>query len=278
MRIALLRNPDSGSGQAGDVAGLLRAAGAEVDEFGLDEADRAVAAHPDRIAVAGGDGSLGTAAAAAVGAGVPLAVVPVGTANDFARAMDLPRDPADAATVAATGKRTRRHDLGRMGDRPFVNVASLGLPPAAAERAHGLKGLLGPAAYAVGGVRAAASADPIHCLASCDGEEVFDGDAWQVTVACSGSFGAGSEVDAEPHDGRLDLVAFEAGSRLALARRAYGLRRGTVESQSGVHSFRGADISLEVPAGTGFNVDGEVVEAGPVSFGVDPEPLEVVVG
>jgi YegS/Rv2252/BmrU family lipid kinase len=278
MRLALLQNPESGSGDASDVAALLRDAGADVEGFALDQPDRAVEAKPDRIVVAGGDGSIGCGADAAVRAGVPLAVVPVGTANDFARAMDIPDDLAEAVTVAASGRDTRHHDLGRMDGRAFVNVASLGLPPAAAERAHGLKGALGPAAYAVGGVRAAASADPIHCVARCDGREVFAGDAWQVTVACSGSFGAGSEVSAEPHDGQLDLVAFEAGSRLALARRALGLRRGTVESQDGVHSFRGARIELEVPHRTGFNVDGEVVESGPVDFTIDPRSLEVVVG
>ncbi len=123
-----------------------------------------------------------------------------------------------------------------MDGRPFVNVASLGLAPAAAERAHGLKRVLGAAAYAVGGVRAAMAEDPIRCAARCDGREVVSGEMWQVTVACSGAFGGGSEVDADPSDGRLDLVAIEAGSRLALARRAVGLRRGTVESQHGVHS------------------------------------------
>ena len=115
MRIALLRNPDSGSGQAGDVAGLLRAAGAEVDEFGLDEADRAVAAHPDRIAVAGGDGSLGCAAAAAVSAGGPAGRGP-GRHRQRLRAGDGParaipptpppwRRPASARAII---------DLGRM--------------------------------------------------------------------------------------------------------------------------------------------------------------------
>jgi diacylglycerol kinase family enzyme len=152
--IALLANPDSGSGEAGEVERQLRAHDDDVTRFELDQADDLVAANPSRIVVAGGDGSVGCGAAAAARAGVPLGVVAVGTANDFARAMDLPRELSDAVDLAATGTRTERLDLGRVGDRPFVNAASAGLSPVAAEKAHGLKRALGPLAYTVGALRA----------------------------------------------------------------------------------------------------------------------------
>ena len=112
---------------------------------------------PERIVVAGGDGSIGCAAGAAGGAAVPLGVVPVGTANDFARALGLPDDLDEAVELAATGARTRRLDLGAAGERPFVNAASAGLSPVAAGEAHGLKSALGPLAYAVGALRAGLS-------------------------------------------------------------------------------------------------------------------------
>lgn len=278
MRVALLANPRSGSGEASEVAAGLRAENAVVEAFGPDAAERVLEWAPERIAVAGGDGSLGAAAAAAARAAVPLAVIPAGTANDFARAMGLPRDVSEATRLAATGRRTRRLDVGRMDELPFLNAASVGLPPAAARRAGGLKGALGAGAYAVGALRAAAGADPIDCRAACDESTVFDGRAWQVTVACSGAFGAGSELDADPGDGRLDLVAVEAGSRARLALRALGLRTGTLESQRGVGSWRCRRIELDVPPGTPFNVDGEVVEAGPATFTVEAGALELVVG
>jgi diacylglycerol kinase family enzyme len=193
--------------------------------------------------------------------------------------MDLPSEPEEAARLAATGEQLRRFDLGRMGDRPFVNVASVGLPRAAAHRANGLKRLLGPAAYAVGGIRAGLTADPVRCRASCDGQNVFSGDAWQLTVACSGAFGGGSQVEANPRDGCLDVVAIPAGSRASLALRAYGLRRGNISSQSSVRTCRGTAVRLDVPPGTGFNVDGELVsESGPVAFSVEPHSFQLVVG
>ena len=263
MRIALLRNPESGSGEARDVAELLRRNGASVEELGVDEVPATVPSEAERIVVAGGDGSIAPAAAAASRAGVPLAVVPVGTANDFASAHGLPDDPAAATELAVRGTKTRSLELAWMGDRPFVNAASAGLAPAAARKAHGLKGALGPAAYAVGAMRAAIGAKPISCRAADDGGQLFAGEAWQVTVASSGFFGGGSEVAADPQDGMLDLVVLEAGSRASLALRAYGLRRGTLERQDGVISHRGTAVDLEVPPGTSFNVDGEIVESGP---------------
>ena len=278
MRIALLANPDSGSGDADDVAGRLRSHGAEVDSFGLDEAERVASASPERIVVAGGDGSIGCAAGVAARARVPLAVVPVGTANDFASAIGLPDDLGEACELAATGTETRPLDLARMDGRPFVNVASLGLAPAAARRAHGLKGALGPAAYAVGAIRAGVGTDPTPCRVVCDGAEVFSGEAWQATVACTGAFGAGVELDADPFDGLLDVVVIEAGSRAALAVRAYGLRRGSIGSQNGVRTARGQTVEVELGGVRDFNVDGEVLESDDARFGVDAGAVEAVVG
>ncbi|MGI9019886.1 MAG: diacylglycerol/lipid kinase family protein [Solirubrobacterales bacterium] len=278
MRLALLTNPGSGSGDAGEVAELLREHDATFESFDLDAVGDALASGPERIVVAGGDGSLGAAAEAAANAGVPLAVVPVGTANDFVRALELPDAVPEAVRLAVTGRRTRRLDLARIGDRPFLNAASAGLAPAAARRARGLKPLLGAAAYAVGAARAAIRTDPITCRATCDGVLVFEGRAWQVTVACSGAFGGGSGVEADPHDGALDLVVVEAGSRIRLALRAWGLRAGSLESQRGVHSRRCGRVELDVPPQTAFNVDGELIESGPAEFTVEPGAVELVVG
>ncbi len=277
-RIALLANPDSGSGEAGDVERLLRERGSEVARFGLDEAEAALAASPERIVVAGGDGSVGCAAQVAAQAGVPLAVVPVGTANDFARAIAIPLEVEGAAEVAARGVRVRAFDLARTGSRPFVNAASAGLSPVAARKAHGLKRVLGPLAYAAGSLRAGLRARPVDCRVACDGAELYSGVAWQVTVACTGAFGGGAELDADPHDGILDTVVIGAGSRARLIKHAYGLRSGRVETQRGVVSGSGSVVEVETDGSTGFNVDGELVEAERMRFEVRARAFEVVVG
>lgn len=275
--IALLANPDSGSGEAERVAGEIRQLGAEVEAFPLSDVESAIAAGPARVVVAGGDGSLGCVAAPAGRAGVPMAVVPTGTANDFARAMEIPLEFDDAVRLAVEGAATKRLDIARMDERPYLNVASLGLSPAAAERAAGLKGSLGPLAYTLGALRAGMAADPVECAVRCSGEELFAGEAWQVTVACTGAFGGGSSVDADPADGRLDVVVIEADNRLRLIRHAYGLRAGEVEEQPGVHSRSCPEVEIELAGTTDFNVDGELVESGTCRFTVEPRAVEVVV-
>ena len=227
--VALVANERSGSNEAARCAELLAALGADVLRFGIDETDDAAASGAERLVVAGGDGGVGPAAAAAGRAGIPLAVVPAGTANDFARQLGLPDEITTACRLAVRGTKLESLELGWMNDeRPFVNVASAGLPVPAAERARGWKDRLGPLAYAAGALSAGMSAKPLTCLVLCDGREVLAGEAWQVTVAASGAFGAGASIEeADPTDGSLEVVAIEAGSRIGLVSLAYHLRRGT---------------------------------------------------
>ena len=216
MRIALLANPDAGSGEAAKVGRMLRQRGAEVARFGLDRAAELLASRPDRVVVAGGDGSVAPAAEAAAAAAVPLAVVPVGTANDFARALELPLETEAAVELAVAGRRTRRLDLGRMERRAFVNAASAGLSPLAARKARGLKPALGSLAYALAALRVGLTARPLGCRVWADRTPAFSGAAWQVTVAVTGAFGAGADVGADPADGMLDVVVIEEGPRALL--------------------------------------------------------------
>lgn len=266
MRVVLLHNPASGSGSgpSGDeLAAMLREEGAaEVACLPIAEGLAAIGPGVDRAVLASGDGGVGPAAEAAGAAGVPLAVIPSGTANDFARRMGLPDDPRQAARLAVRGDQRRRLDLARMGDHPFVNVATAGLSVAAARRAAPLKRVMGPFAYFVGAGVTAVVGRALRCAVDVDGRRVFQGRAWQVMVACSGAFGAGSVIDeAEPDDGLLDVVVIEAGNRLRLVQYADALRDGRVTRQPGVLSARGARVSLGLPGQAELNVDGEVVPA-----------------
>jgi diacylglycerol kinase family enzyme len=275
--IALLGNPDSGSGEAHEVADCLRGHGLEVTEFALADADEAVQSNPDGLVVAGGDGSLACVAAPAARAGIRLAVIPTGTANDFARELEIPLELEEACRIAAEGTSVRRLDVGRMGDRPFLNVASIGLPPAAAEHADGLKEKLGPLAYAVGAARAGVEEDPFTCTVRCDDGEVHTGESWQVMIACSGAFGGGSSIETDLSDSMLDVVVIEAGPRLKLAHHAYGLRSGGIGEQEGVTKVRCSEATVELDGEAAWNVDGELVESGTTTFRVDPDPVQVVV-
>src|SRR5215218_7172692 len=244
----------------------MEAHAADVEVFGCEEGEleRAARHEPQRLVVAGGDGTVASVADLAGRLDVPLGVIPGGTANDFVRASQLPLDPVAAAELAVTGTELRRLELGRLADgRPFVNVASAGLASVAARRAAPLKPRLGLLAYAVGALRAAATAAPLRCAVRAGDRTVFEGRAWQVIVAVTGAFGGGSGVRAaDPADGVLDVAVLPAGSRAGLARRAWGMKRHTIAEQRGVAHHRGTLIEIALPPNTEFNADGEVRDRG----------------
>jgi diacylglycerol kinase (ATP) len=283
VRVALIANAASGSGL--DPEPLVRAMeahGADVEVFGCEEGEleRASRREPERLVVAGGDGTVASVADLAGRLDVPLGVIPGGTANDFVRALELPLDPVAAAELAVSGTELRRLELGRLADgRPFVNVASAGLASVAARRAAPLKPKLGPLAYAVGALRAAATASPLRCAVRADSRTVFEGEAWQLIVAVTGAFGGGSSVGAaDAEDGILDVAVLPAGSRAGLARRAWGMKRGTIAEQRGVEHHRGAVVEVDVPPGTEFNADGEVRTGGLERVTVERDAYALVAG
>jgi diacylglycerol kinase family enzyme len=261
----------------------LAAKDGELDAEGLARARAQLSKDgpPDRIVVAGGDGSIGITALIAAEMGLPLAVIAAGTANDFARAMDLPLDIEAACALARDPDATIRHaELALAGDRPFVNAAATGLSVVAAKEARPHKSRLGPLAYAVGAIKAAATAEPLRYEVRADGDTCWEGPAWQVVVGATGAFGSGSEIGGtRDDDGMLDVAIVPAGSRLGLARRAAGMRRGRLTAQSDVAHHRGATIEVNTEGRTQtFNVDGEVCPCEPARFTLRDGGFQVVAG
>ena len=286
VRLGLVANTQSGAAdRASEIAELLREAGAEVESIplqdfcdGPDSVDSErleavavrVASELDRIVVAGGDGSLGPGSLLALRAGLPVAVIPIGTANSFARWMEIPLDADDAVALAIDpDAQLRRAEVASADGRPFVNVAATGLSVLAAHRARPLKKLLGPLAYAVGAARAATTGRPLRTTVISDGREVWSGDAWQVLVAATGAFGGDSSTGGvDTNDEALDVAIVPAGPRLRLLARALSMRQGRLVHDDEVVHERGRDIRLTVGGDPEFNVDGEVLDLAESQFTV----------
>ncbi|WP_435884604.1 diacylglycerol/lipid kinase family protein [Streptomyces chartreusis] len=131
----LIMNPRSGGGKVGrfDLVAKARARGAEV--VVLDPAHpqdveelarQAVAEGADLLGVAGGDGTQALVAGVAAGHGLPFMVISAGTRNHFAMDLGLDRDDPSKCLDALTDGVELRVDLGRIGERVFVNTASFG--------------------------------------------------------------------------------------------------------------------------------------------------------
>lgn len=295
MHIALVANSRSGSALGpGELERRLAAGGATVHATAIGDLpgspegfDRAslegsiamltAEGPPDRLVVAGGDGSIGVLARLAAELDRPLAVIPAGTANDFARATRIPLDLHAAAELAADpGAAARPAELALVGERPFVNAASAGLSVIAAHEATRHKQRLGALAYGVGALKAGATASTVRCRVLCDGSECFAGDVWQVVVGVTGAFGGGSSIGGtEPDDERIDAAIVPAGSRTGLARRAFGMRTGRLTAQDDVPHLQAATIEVELDDPQ-FNVDGELSTCDPARFCLHPGGFRVV--
>jgi len=131
----LIHNPKAGKGDAGLLPQLLAALG-ETEPVSLDELGdmanvnrRARVSGCSWVAVAGGDGTVESVAAALIGKDLPLGVIPTGTYNNFARSLDLPLDPLDACAVIKAGH-LRGIDAGLANGRPFFECLGAGLDAA----------------------------------------------------------------------------------------------------------------------------------------------------
>lgn len=125
-----------------------------VDAHAVEEPDdleatvrKALAKKPDLLILGGGDGTISGLVDLMVGHDVILGVLPLGTANSFARTLGIPVDVAGAVEVLKTGK-PRRIDLGMIDRDYFANCAAMGMSPKIAESVpHNLKKVLGRAGY-----------------------------------------------------------------------------------------------------------------------------------
>lgn len=285
VRVALVLNPRSGG--IDDPEALVASVRERCEHLTVhDVGDHAEAidAGPDRLLVAGGDGTIADCFSAAADAGIQLGVLPAGTANDFARALGLPLVMDEAIElVTRADARTQPTWGGMLGERPFVNVASIGLAVDAAEHAEDLKKVAGPLAYGLGAARAGMAARPVRAGLVVNDDPVADGRVWQLLVGASGRFGGGSGLgEAEASERALVAAWVPAGTRLTLPFRALGLRNRTIERQPGVRWWRGHQIVVQAsqhghPAD--WNVDGELWRAPTQRIELRPlGPVDVVIG
>ncbi|HEY7219078.1 MAG TPA: diacylglycerol kinase family protein, partial [Candidatus Binatia bacterium] len=136
MKVTLIYNPDAGSDNqpTGDqILKLIRDAGhsAVLQLSKVIGWEKALERAADVVAVAGGDGIVGKVAKHAIGKGAPLAILPMGTANNVANALGLADKPLDQLIAGWTGARRREFDVGAVsgpwGSTYFIEGLGMGL-------------------------------------------------------------------------------------------------------------------------------------------------------
>jgi len=282
-RALLLINPRARRGaEALEAQACLRARGLEVlavrlgESFTLPEIIQKERAHIDRVVVAGGDGTLNLALQGLAGAGLPLAVLPLGTANNLARTLNIPTTLPEACHLAAHGAR-RTIDLGWVNGRYFFTTASLGLSVEITEAlTQQTKRRWGVLAYGVAASRALAKARPFHAEITWNGGSRHSRTI-QVVVGNGRHYGSALTVaeDATIDDARLDLYSLEIRHWWELVALVPALRRGRQGEKRSVEALRATEFEIRTRTPLDINADGEICSQTPARLRVIPRALEV---
>lgn len=217
------------------------------------------------LVLAGGDGSLHLAvsrlrARGALGT-TRIGLVPLGTGNDLARALDIPLDATDAARLVRDGKAQPLDLLLDDAGGVVVNAVHVGVGADAAEHAGRLKPRLGLLAYPLGAVRAGVRSTGWRLRVEVDGQVLADRHRRALLVGIGNGRGIGGGTPLLPRavadDGLLDVVVSRAVGPFARVRFGAALSSGLHLQDRDVRWTRGRTVTVSgEPFGT--NADGEV--------------------
>ncbi|WP_170606309.1 YegS/Rv2252/BmrU family lipid kinase [Ruegeria arenilitoris] len=236
-----------------------------------------------RIVAGGGDGTLNSVAAAVLRlrkkAPVSLGLVPLGTANDFARAFgDKGSDLSASVRIAAT-KAAEPIDVGYINGKPFVNVASGGFGAMiTATTPKEMKKRLGGLAYTLFGLAKLSDAKSVPAQISIDGGAPYKVSISALAIANSRYAGGGFDVapEAEISDGLLDLSVLST-DRLMPENLPFGRLPDISDSKEGVvQRSRLKSMVLETSQPFHMNLDGEPMVDQRFEVSIKPKALNFV--
>ena len=232
--------------------------------------------------ILGGDGSVSSTVDFLAHHHATLGLRPLGTANDFARTLEIPSSLEEACETIARGK-VVDVDLGLVGDNFYVNVASVGLSVEVTRSlSPRLKKSVGPLAYPVAALTAFFKHKPFAArlrFLDEDHEPVEYDRLLQIAVGNGRFYGGGMVVapGSGIDDRNLDVYAIRLGRRRDLVGVAQYLRSGDFVKSESVNHFRTRRLQLETEPELPINVDGELVTYTLQEFSVASNALRVIV-
>lgn len=238
---------------------------------------RANAGSVDMAIIGGGDGTLNAAASALADTGLPLAILPLGTANDLARTLGIPLDLDEAARVAVTGT-VRRIDLGEVNGVPFFNVASIGLSvELARELTRDMKRRWGTLGYAIAAARVLRRMAPMSAEIRIDGRP-HRVKSVQIGVGNGRHYGGGMTVDerATVDDAKLDVYSIDLRGWWEWPFLYPSFRRGRQRRWKNVRTWECKEAEIVTRRPRPVNTDGDITTRTPARFRVRPGAIAVV--
>jgi len=261
----------------------LVAAGIElIEAHAIHEPDMMDATIKEAIAKApmvilgGGDGSLSSNVDLFIGADTVFAVLPLGTANSFARTLGIPQDLDSAIAVIADGER-KRIDLGCIEGDFFVNAAAIGLSPLIAETVpHKLKRYLGMVGYLIWALRCAFKFRPFRMTVEHDDGRIEKTWATEARIANGTHHGGIELVESQSLDsGEIVIQAVTGTSVFGLAWSWFATVLKLRARHGTTCEFRGRKMILKTRPRLNISIDGEISGRTPVTVSVARGAIEV---
>jgi YegS/Rv2252/BmrU family lipid kinase len=230
----------------------------------------------DLVIIGGGDGTLNAAIDGLVKTGLPLGILPLGTANDLARTLNLPLSLPEACQVIAQGNK-QYIDLGWVNGKHFFNVASLGLSVNITRKlTREAKRRWGIFAYLITATKAIFKASPFVA-------EIRFGDqckrvkTFQIAVGNGRYYGGGMKIlhDATIDDQRLDLYSLEIKRWWQFFTVMLAIRTGRHRPELGTRTLSGSEFEIFTSKPQTINTDGELTVSTPAHFRVIPKAIAV---
>jgi len=230
----------------------------------------------DLVIVGGGDGTLNASIRGLLATGLPLGVLPLGTANDFARTLGIPPDPVEAARIIAAGN-LRPVDLGEVNGHYFLNVASIGFSAELArELTEDAKRRWGVLGYGIVAARLLFRSRLFTAQLEHDGS-IEKLHTFQIAIGNGKHYGGGMTVaeTATVDDGVLDFYSLEIDHWWRLLALLPSLRMGTHGQWDDVRTFRTTELVIHTRRPRPVNTDGELTTRTPATFRVHPGAIRV---
>lgn len=271
MKIALIANPKNGGvlNELRAAVESLRAANHHVvPRLIFDPRDAVryarIAARRgfDLVIAAGGDGTVNEVVNGIVeGAGhrPRLGIIPLGTANDFAKGLLLPMTIEEAAQVAVSGSAVDI-DVASVNGRCFVNVSTGGFGPDITEAASSkAKKRFGKLAYLFTAMKKLTELEPARATFEAEGKIVYDGPFFFFAVGNARQTGGGTPVTpcADYSDAQLDLALVTGEKRLDFLTLLPDLRAGKHPQDPGVLYLKARELRVYCEKPIAVNADGE---------------------
>jgi diacylglycerol kinase (ATP) len=286
QRSLLLINPQARRGAAAQTAvrQRLESLGLELVEEAIEDPQtlpdliRRYGDQVDRVIIGSGDGTVNAAIQGLLDTGLPLGVIPLGTANNLARTLGIPAAPLEACEVIAAG-RVKAIDLGWVNGNYFLNVAGMGLSTKINQSVEKqFKRQWGVIAYMVTAFKLMLKERRFRAEIRCNGESVRV-KTYQITV-CNGRFyGSGLTVaaDADIDDHRLDLCSLEVDHWWQALGLIPSVFRGEYATEQGMRLIQGQELEIFTRKRRSIDTDGEVTTQTPATFRVIPGAIGVYV-